>query len=293
MTTQTTPVPEGSIRVGLCQIYTEQWEVEANFKRTVEALEDSARQGAQMAITPECVFHGYGFLPDRKDQRKRLLEVAEPMESPRIERLKQLAKDNHMAIVVGMAQKDDAERIYNTSLFIDQEGRLECRYRKVHCREFESADWNGVFTPGDTFSVGHIQSGKTRYTIGNMICFDREITETVRCLRALGSQFIACPLATATYPLTRFETKVDNEVITRCRASENEVFIAVVNHSGTQNGGTFIVGPRGEPIIQLGKDPETKVLDVDMSELFTTYQGNPLSWMGWAYRRQNIYAKYL
>lgn len=290
---QQIPVPEDNIRVALCQILTEHWAVEANFKRTVEALEDAARQGAQMAITPECVFHGYGFLPDRKEQYKRLLEVAEPMESPRIDRLKKLTKDNHMAIVVGLAQKDDTGKIYNTSLFIDQEGQLECRYRKVHCREFESADWNGVFTPGDSFSVGHIQSGKSRFTIGNMICFDREITETVRCLRALGSQFIACPLATTTYPLYRYDAWTDNEVITRCRAAENEVFIAVVNHAGTSNGGTFLVDPRGKPIIQLGEGPETKVLDVSMTELLTTYQGNPLSWMGWAYRRQNIYAKYL
>lgn len=293
MTTPFSPVPEGSMRVGLCQVFTEPWAVDANVERTVQALEKAGAAGANLAITPECVFHGYGFLPNKDDQYKRLLEVAEPLESPRIDRIRAIAAKHRMAIVVGLAQKDEKNRIFNTALFIDQKGELKFRYRKVHCREFESATWNGVFTPGDDFFVGQVEVNQSRFKIGVMICFDREITETVRCLRALGSHFIACPLATVTYPLTRFETKVDNEVITRCRASENEVFIAVVNHSGTQNGGTFIVGPRGEPLVQMGEGAETRIMDVEMNELFTTYQGNPLSWMGWAYRRQNIYSKYL
>ena len=38
------------LRVGICQIYTEQWQIEQNFKRTVEALEETADEGAILAI---------------------------------------------------------------------------------------------------------------------------------------------------------------------------------------------------------------------------------------------------
>jgi len=53
------------LRVGICQIYTEQWQIEQNFKRTVEALEEAADRGAVLAITPECVLPGYGFSDDK------------------------------------------------------------------------------------------------------------------------------------------------------------------------------------------------------------------------------------
>ena len=32
------------LKVGICQIYTEQWQIKENFKRTVEALEEAAQQ---------------------------------------------------------------------------------------------------------------------------------------------------------------------------------------------------------------------------------------------------------
>ena len=49
---------ENPLKLGICQIYTEAWDLEGNFQRTLAALKDAASQGAQLAITPECVLHG-------------------------------------------------------------------------------------------------------------------------------------------------------------------------------------------------------------------------------------------
>ncbi len=49
-----------SLKVGLCQIHTEEWAIEDNLKRTLTAIEVAAAKGAEVAVTPECVFHGYG-----------------------------------------------------------------------------------------------------------------------------------------------------------------------------------------------------------------------------------------
>ena len=48
------------LQLGLCQVKTEAWDLEGNLQRTLNALEEAASQGAHLAITPECVFHGYG-----------------------------------------------------------------------------------------------------------------------------------------------------------------------------------------------------------------------------------------
>jgi predicted amidohydrolase len=37
-------------------MYTEQWQIEQNFKRTVEALEEAADRGAVLALTPDVSF---------------------------------------------------------------------------------------------------------------------------------------------------------------------------------------------------------------------------------------------
>ena len=131
------------------------------------------------------------------------------------------------------------------------------------------------------------------FRVGVMICFDREIPESVRCLRAMGSYLIACPLATNTSDLSKFIDRADNEMITRCRAAENEVFIAVVNHAGRFNGGTFLVGPNGQMLHQMGTEAGVEVLDVPLGAVAEKFHSKPLGWMGWGYRRQSVYDRHL
>ena len=125
---------------------------------------------------------------------------------------------------------------------------------------------------------------------------DREIVESVRCLRALGADFIACPLATNTYPLDAAHEAgipANNEIITRARAAENEVAIAVVNHAVRFNGGSYVVGALGEKIMQLGAEAQTAVVSVPLSDVRNKLHADPKGWMGWGYRRPEVYGKYI
>ncbi len=281
------------LRVALCQIQTEAWETADNFDRTVQALKEAAQQGAELAITPECVFHGYGFLDDKQQFIERMREAAVTIDNEKITLIQNMAQKNRMPIVLGIAEKTPDNKVHNSALFINQTGEIETIYRKVHCREAESISENGCFTPGDSFVTTPIRVGKNEYTIGSMICFDREIPESVRTLRAMGSHLIACPLATMTTRLNNCSTKADNELLTRARAAENEVFIVVVNHSGRYNGGSFVLGPSGEVIIQLGETPTVEVIDIPIGIISNLFHSNPLGWAGWGYRRPEVYRPHL
>ena len=46
--------------------------------------------------------------------------------------------------------------------------------------------------------------------------------------------------------------QADNKLSTRARAAENEQFIVFVNHAKRFNGGSYIIGPAGEVIMQMG-----------------------------------------
>ena len=268
-----------NLRIGICQVYTEQWAIEDNLKRTIAAIEEAAKQGADIAITPECVLHAYAERTDNFFER--LLEVAEPVDGKNIQQVCKKAKELNIHVLIGFMERGAGNKIHNSAALISNEGKIIYVYRKVHCRPFESIEQDGYFTPGEEFYAAELKFGDRRFKVGTMICFDREITESVRCLRALGSEIILCPLATDTYEMSKYVNIVDNEIVTRCRAAENEVFIVVVNHAGRQNGGSLLVGPSGELLYQSGNDTEVHVMDVPLGIVSAKFHGKPLGLMGW------------
>jgi predicted amidohydrolase len=272
-------------------VYTEQWAVEDNLRRTLAALDEAADLGADLAITPECVLHGYGDRCEGFEDRMR--EAAVPVDGAVMSAVRRKAKSRDIDVVIGFAESRPAGAFANSAALVMRDDGIVCVYRKVHCRPFEDVNREGLFTPGEEFRVvdytGH--GGVNR--LGIMICFDREVPESVRCLRGLGAEIIACPLATDTSDMANHGNCADNEMITRIRAAENEVFIVVVNHAGRFNGGSFAVGPGGELVRQMGAGPGVEVLELPVGVVPEKYHSKPLGWMGWGYRRQAIYDKYL
>lgn len=292
---KTPDISDGSqavLKVAMCQVYTEQWKIELNATRTLAAIDDAARKGAELAITPECVFHGYGF-DDVEDYAAAMGKAAEPIDGPHFTAVQKKAKEHGIYVSLGFAEKAENGSIHNSVALFSPKGEIMDLYRKVHCRPFESIEHDGVFVPGDTFSVHEVKGAGGKFQLGTMICFDREIPESVRSLRALGAQVISCPLATNTSDMTEYINYADNEMITRCRAAENEVFILVVNHAGRYNGGSFAVGPGGELIHQMGPEPGVVVLDLPVGGIAKKFHSDPYGWMGWGYRRQEVYDRAL
>ncbi len=280
------------LRVGLCQVATEEWDVAGNLARTLDAIGAAARAGADVAVTPECVLHGYAD-QSTPEMRARARALAEDVDGASLQAVRGLAREVGIGVLLGFAERGAGDAVYNSAALIGADGGVHLVYRKVHCRSFESARHDGIFTPGDSFQVAPLAGRHGAFSVGVVICFDREIPESVRCLRALGAQLVLCPLATDTGRLTAWQEFTDNEAVTRCRAAENEVFIAVVNHSQRFNGGSFVVGPGGEILCQLGAAPEVRVVDVPMGVIGKRFHGQPLGWMGWGYRRPDVYARYL
>lgn len=274
------------LKVGLCQVETQPWDVENNLKKTLEALELAADEEAVLAITPECVLHGY---PDfsNEDDILRMHLTAEPLDGIVLGQIRDLARRRKMNIIIGFAEKGSDDRVHNSAAYIDSHGDFAAVYRKVHCRDFESAWYSGAYTPGDSFEIVDIEHRGHSYRVGLIICFDREIPESIRCVRAMGAHLVVCPLATDTFDMYGNGTEINNEVITRCRAVENEVFIAVVNHSLRFNGGSYIVSPRGECIARMDAHAGVTVVEIPTWEAPVMHR-DTLSWMGWGFRRPSV-----
>ena len=278
--------------LALCQVHTEQWDLDGNRERTLAALDEAAAGGAELAVTPECVLNGYGH-PETPEDEARLRECAETIEGPAVRCVRESARRHGMRVLLGFVEAGAAGRLHNSAALIGPDGGVLQVYRKVHLRSFESIEHAGCFTPGETFETRTLKLARARVNVGTLICFDRELPESVRCLRSQGAELILCPLATDTWDLSRPEAYMENETLTRCRAAENEVFIAVVNHAGRFNGGSFVVGPGGEVLCQLGCAPEVRVIDLPVGAIEQRFHSRPLGWMGWGYRRPDVYREYL
>jgi predicted amidohydrolase len=284
------------IKIGMCQVYTEEWAVEANIKRALEAIDLAASQGAEIAVTPECVFHGYAMDNTKGKSvefRKKLFGIAESLNGAHLQLFRNKAKDKSIHILVGFVEKGEGNLIHNAAALISPDGSYVYVYRKVHCRHFENINHFGYFTPGTDFYTAELKLKEGVYKVGTIICFDREIPETLRCMRSIGAEIVLCPLATDTSDLMLFKNKADNEIITRVGSTCNEQFIVVVNHSGRFNGGSFIVGPMGELFCQMTDEPGVLTYEVPAGVISKKFHKEPLGWMGWGYRRPDVYSKYI
>ena len=66
-----------------------------------------------------------------------------------------------------------------------------------------------------------------------------------------------------------------------------------MNHAKRFNGGSFIIGPAGEVIMQMDSGPGVEVVTLPLEIIAKRFHKNPLGWLGWGYRRSEVYDKYL
>lgn len=126
----------------------------------------------QLIVFPELAVTGYQCGENFKD----LAETA-TIDSTSIKKMSALAKEFHVHIVYGMAEKEE-DILYNSQFFIDDTGVLLGTYRKVHLFDSEK----NYFTPGDQFKVFNTKIGR----IGLFICYDAFFPEAARSLAIQG-----------------------------------------------------------------------------------------------------------
>lgn len=151
----------------------------------------AAAEGAQAVAFHECSVTGYTFA--RKLSRDQLLAVAEPVPGgPSLRRLTDIARQYNIAVLAGLFEKDEAEKIYKTYVCVDKNG-LVAKYRKLH------PFINPHITPGDRYCVFELAGWKC----GILICYDNNIIENVRATSLLGADVIFMPHVTMCTPSTR------------------------------------------------------------------------------------------
>ncbi|SMF58138.1 Predicted amidohydrolase [Xaviernesmea oryzae] len=189
-------------------------DIEANLSKIETAAEKAAAQGVDLLIAPELALTGYGAA-------ERFPGLATPAHGPVTDRLSEIAARHGLAIVAGFAEQTH-EAVFNSAFFTDGKGQTAV-YRKCNLYGPYERQW---FRQEDRRQVFVTLSG---VRIGFLICYDVEFPENVRQLAKGGADLVVVPTALP----TGWSGEFIAEHMIRVRAFENQVFVAYINHCGS------------------------------------------------------------
>ncbi|MEI8134407.1 MAG: nitrilase-related carbon-nitrogen hydrolase [bacterium] len=206
------------MRIACVQFSPKFMDVEANLA-SVEGYVRAA--DCDLLVFPELCLSGY-FYTDIKSATASSQQLADEP----ILRLRRIAKECNIAIVIGFLERD-GEKLYNSAIAIDRFGKICGHYRKVHLFYYETQ----IFSVGDLgFPVCEIEmrTGE-RLNLGIMICYDWRFPEAARSLVLGGAEVIAMPANIVTTTGMLLDTL-------RVRAFENKVILVFADRVGKEFG---------------------------------------------------------
>jgi predicted amidohydrolase len=173
--------------------------------RRVEAYaRRAAALCAKIVVAPEACLDGY-CCHQRGLTREAFARLAEPEDGRSIARLGRLARELEVYLCLGFTEIDRGV-LYNTAILLGPDGRVAGKYRKTHgVEEF--------YKPGDDLPVFDTRYGR----VGILICFDRQLPETVRTLADKGARLILIP--------SNGMWERMKDALLRARAYDNGVFL--------------------------------------------------------------------
>jgi predicted amidohydrolase len=248
------------MRAGVVQM-TSTDDVEANLEAAATLVAEAASAGARLVALPE----NFAFL--RREGAP--IPCAQGIDGPIVARLRELARRHCVWLVGGtFPEAGEGGRVFNTSLLLSDEGRIEAAYRKIHLFDVDlRAQGGGEFRESAFVAPGRdVVAAKTPFGgIGLSICYDLRFPELYRALSERGVRFLAVPAAFAP------ETGRDHwEVLLRARAIENQAFVLASAQWGrhaperASYGRSLIVDPWGLVIARAPDRPCAVVADLDL-----------------------------
>lgn len=193
------------------------WDKDGNADRLESMVRQAARRKPELILATEGVLEGYVVMEaiHDDDQAQRLLDIAEPIDGPYIQRFRDLARSLDTCLCFGFAQRIRRE-VYNAAVFIDNRGRICGTYHKTQLAEGTHDSWffNRI---GKRLRAFDTPFGRA----GIVICNDRWNPDITRALVLDGAQFILIPSYGS-------RSKAQNETVV-ARARENGVPIVEAN----------------------------------------------------------------
>jgi predicted amidohydrolase len=244
--------------------------VEGNLNEASRLIAIAAEQGAKLVGLPE------NFAIMGTTERDKLTVCEKPGDGPIQNFLSAIAKRHEIWLVGGSIPLAASvpDKVRNTCLVYDDQGRLVARYDKIHLFGFEMGEEN--YREERT-----IEAGKELVTIetpvghlGLSICYDLRFPELYRAMKEVD--IISVPSA-----FTETTGKAHWEVLVRARAIENLAYVLAPAQGGYHVGGrethgdSMIVDPWGVVLDRLPRGSGVVMAGVNLAHLARLRQSLP------------------
>ena len=234
----------------------------SNLKAVIKNIKKAANRNAKIICLPELFLTNYFCQTENHSNFK----FAEKIPGKTSKVFCDLSKELNVVLMISMFEKKTRGFYHNTSIIIDEKGKILSKYRKMHIPDDPGYYEKFYFTPGD---LG-FKSIKTKHgNIGPLICWDQWFPEAARLTALKGAQIIFYPTAIGWHPKEKKKlgkAQLDSWVtMQKSHAIANGTYVVAVNRVGNEKkgnkkiefwGNSMIIDPSGKIIGKLGNKKE-------------------------------------
>jgi predicted amidohydrolase len=167
------------LRIAICQTFCIDGDIEGNLRRIEYALEDAARQEAELACFPETALIGW-VNPAAHD-------LATPIPGALSDRIAALAVRHDIMIAIGLCEKD-GEALHDSAILVGADGAILLKHRKINIL---TELMHPPYTPG---AIGDIRAVDTPIgRVGMLICADTFKDEIVQAAATQKPELLIVP----------------------------------------------------------------------------------------------------
>ena len=245
----------------------------SNISRLTDKIRLLAQQGAELIVLQE-LHNGLYFC---QTEDVNIFDLGETIPGPSTEYFGVLAKELNIVLVLSLFEKRTAGLYHNTAVVIERDGSIAGKYRKMHIPDDPAYYEKFYFTPGD-LGFEPIQTSVGR--LGVLVCWDQWYPEAARLMALRGAEVLIYPTAIgweSSDEKTEQTRQSDAwQLVQRGHAVANGLPVITVNRVGHEEdpsgqtngiqfwGRSFVAGPQGELLLELGQSEEMTIVDVDL-----------------------------
>ena len=245
----------------------------SNINRLTDKIRLLAQQGAELIVLQE-LHNGLYFC---QTEDVNIFDLGETIPGPSTEHFGALAKELNIVLVLSLFEKRTAGLYHNTAVVIERDGSIAGKYRKMHIPDDPAYYEKFYFTPGD-LGFEPIQTSVGR--LGVLVCWDQWYPEAARLMALRGAEVLIYPTAIgweSSDEKTEQTRQSDAwQLVQRGHAVANGLPVITVNRVGHEEdpsgqtngiqfwGRSFVAGPQGELLLELGQSEEMTIVDVDL-----------------------------
>ena len=256
---------------------------ELNLVHSLKLINEAAKKKARLICFPE--FQMAYSPPEQKSES--LHKIAEKITGNFVSTLSNSAKQNRINVIATLYEiintNDKNHKVFDTGVIINELGKLQSIYRKVHLYDALG------FKESKKLLAGNIIEKPSKTSVGKLgllICYDMRFPEISRILTVNGANILVSPSAW----VAGFMKREHWEIMVRARAIENGVYVLAPNQVGNiYCGHSMAIDPFGSTIADMENREGIEFIDIDSSKIDTTRRTLPLLMN----RRTDVYRNYI